>query len=91
LDEDFRLTVTLTVPAAAGSYEVCVAFGSCPVTWTNCTTVAAGSFASVTSIYDGGCTSVDNSTHFVRIRGIASPGFKCNPYTLSYRLEQGCY
>lgn len=92
-DEDFRLIATLTVPVGAGSYEFCIAKDACPGSWANCQTIVAGASNSWTFTYDGACGSPDNdgASFYVRIRGLASPGFKCNTYSLQYRFEQGCF
>jgi hypothetical protein len=90
-DEDYRLTVTLTVPADAGSYTFCAATACGNVT-NNCRTVPAGSSASLTFLLDGACTSgsTDSYSLYVRVAaGSTAPGFNCAPYRLSYFFDAG--
>ncbi|HEX6853604.1 MAG TPA: MopE-related protein [Candidatus Polarisedimenticolaceae bacterium] len=86
-DEDYNLDVTLTVPASAGSYELCVNVGSC--SFASCVTVPAGTSQSLRVLLDGDCTLTDNYITYVRVRGVGSPGFECVPYTLTYFFDAG--
>lgn len=86
-DEDYRLTVTLTVPAGAGSYTFCTD-SACGTVSTYCQTVNAGASASWSYPLDGSCGSGDSYSVYVRVSaGNYSPGFQCSPYTLSYFFD----
>ncbi len=90
-DEDFRLTLTLTVPVGGGSYALCSA-ASCAGVGGTCTAVAAGTSGSLAFQLDGSCTSgTDSYAYFVRVSPSTSPGTTCVPYTLSYRFDTGCF
>jgi hypothetical protein len=84
-DEDYTLTVSLTVPVGAGSYEFCFQTATCPPTF--CQTVNAGSSALWVQNLDGACPGQDNYGFYVTIRPLGSPGFECRPYTLSYTFD----
>jgi len=90
-DEDYRLVATLTVPADAGSYQVCVRPGSTCGDGT-CTTVLAGAMGSQSSVIDGGCSlfGSDSGSYFVTVRGVGAPAFECSPYTLRLEMQQAC-
>jgi hypothetical protein len=87
-DEDYRLTVTLTVPAGAGSYTFCTD-ASCGTVGNFCVTVNAGSSQSWTYSLDGSCSANDSYSAYFRISPGNAPGFKCSPYTLSYQFQSG--
>jgi hypothetical protein len=89
-DEDYRLTVTLTVPSGAGAYQFCTA-SSCGSITSNCTSVAAGASSSWVYELDGGCSPGGSDSYdvFVRVTAQASPGFECTPYVLTYKFESG--
>jgi len=92
LDEDNRVSVSLTVPAGAGSYQFCAATSadaSCGSF--TCQQVTAGSTATWTYNLDGSCTTTDNHFIYVSISGGTAPGFECLPYTLSYSNVAGCF
>jgi hypothetical protein len=89
-DEDFRLTVTLTVPPGAGSYQFCTA-PTCDQVANNCQVVSAGTSQTWTYNLDGSCPAIDSYSIFVRISAWTSPGFSCQPYTLSYNFLPGCF
>jgi hypothetical protein len=90
LDEDFRVRVTLTVPADAGSYEVCGRQGACGG-WSSCTTVAAGGTATIDLVQDGACPGNDSGTAYFQVAGVGAPAFECSPYTLTALVQTGCY
>ena len=88
-DEDYDLTVTLTVPAGAGSYVFCTD-PVCGSVGNNCQTVNAGSFNYWRYDLDGECgPSTDSYSVYFRISPGNSPGFECAPYTLSYFFDAG--
>lgn len=88
-DEDYQFTVTLTVPANAGSYQFCIGntgecgSGNLPY----CQPVSAGGSASWTYQLDGACASGDSYSFFVKVEGLSSPGFECSPYRLTYGFD----
>jgi hypothetical protein len=89
-DEDYHATVTLTVPAGVGSYELCMNTNSyCNWPAGYCFEVAAGTSTQLLQHLDGSCPGTDNYTVYVRIRGDNAPGFSCHPYTLSYQFLSG--
>lgn len=88
-DEDYNLDVTLTVPAGAGSYELCVNAAGCSFTAGDCFVVAAGSSQTVRIFLDGSCSGTDTYTPYIRVRGSGAPGFECRPYTLTYFFDAG--
>lgn len=89
-DEDYRLTVDLGTPAQAGTYELCVAVGTCDFPANSCTTVVSGSTSGVERMLDGACFgSPDTYTVFIRVRAVSSPGFSCLPYELTYSFISG--
>jgi hypothetical protein len=89
-DEDYRLTISLTVPAGAGSYLLCASL-DCASVGTNCVTVPAGSSGSRTFLLDGACgATVDSYSAYVRISPGNAPGYECRPYTLSYNFQTAC-
>ncbi len=92
-DEDYRMRVTLTVPADAGSYQVCARQSTCGGPWGACTTVAAGANASINVDRDGACDPFgsDSGTVYIEVRGIGAPAFECAPYTLAALVQTGCY
>jgi len=90
LDEDFRLTITLTVPQGAGSYLFCTG-DSCGSVDQNCVEVVAGQFDTWIWTLDGGCPGNDSYERFIRVTGDNFPGFECAPYTLQYTFEPGCF
>ena len=89
-DEDFKVTVTLTVPIDAGSYTFCTN-RTCDTVGTYCQTVFAGSSESWTWTLDGGCPGSDSYDIYIRVSPGSAPGFECHPYTLSYSLVAGCF
>jgi hypothetical protein len=89
LDEDYTASVTLTVPAGAGSYEFCMNTNSCGWPAGYCFEVAAGGTTTLSQNLDGACPGSDNYTVYVRIHGDNAPGFQCHPYTLSYFFDAG--
>ena len=86
--EDYRLTVTLSVPAGAGSYIFCSDMG-CGMVGNNCQTVGAGTSASSAFVLHGVCSSIDSYSIYVRVAAGNAPGFQCHPYTLSYFFDAG--
>ena len=86
--EDYRLVVTLTVPANAGSYVFCTST-ACGTVANSCQTVNTGTSASSTFSLHGSCFATDSYSVFVRVTAGASPGFQCHPYTLTYFFEAG--
>jgi hypothetical protein len=87
-DEDYTLTVTLTVPAGAGSYEFCTN-NTCGAVSTYCQVVAQGASFTWTWDLDGGCPGNDTYAIYFRIRPANAPGFECLPYTLRYGFDSG--
>ena len=91
-DEDYRLSVTLTVPPGAGSYQFCMTGHTTTCgTFPTCISVPAGSSQTLQVTLDGACPAVDSYSVFVRISAGTSPGFACSPYTLSYGFVPGCF
>jgi hypothetical protein len=88
-DEDYRMTITLTVPAGAGSYQLCGNGGSCSG-FTNCTTVSAGASGSIQIGFDGACPGNDDGSAFVQITGQGAPAYECLPYTLRGSVAMAC-
>jgi hypothetical protein len=88
-NEDYRMSVTLTVPAAAGGYELCMNTDSCSFAGSNCITVPAGQTMTLTQVLAGSCLATDQYDVYVRVRGVTLPGFDCHPYTLSYFFDAG--
>jgi hypothetical protein len=91
-DEDYAITATLTVPAGAGSYEVCNTQGGCGVG--TCRTVAEGTSGNVQIWKDGSCCPDsfcnDSGTWWIFVRGVGAPAFECQAYTLVANTQQGC-
>ena len=87
-DEDYKLSVTLTVPAGAGSYQFCTA-GACGSVGDYCATVYAGNSYTWTYSLDGGCPGNDDYSIYVRISAGGAPGYECRPYKLSYYFQSG--
>jgi hypothetical protein len=88
-DEDYRLTVTLTVPPGAGSYQFCTS-AACASLGDTCQTINAGSSSFWTWDLDGDCSQTSDSySIYFRIAPWNSPGFECLPYTLSYFFDAG--
>ncbi len=91
-DEDYQMSVTLTVPSGAGSYQFCTHGSDCNAIGSFCATVGAGSSYTWTYNLDGGCPGNDSYGIFVRIAGGGAPGFECKPYKLSYTFDaQRCF
>jgi hypothetical protein len=90
-DEDYELTITLSVPAGAGSYQFCAARDSCAFGGSNCITVNAGASASLSFRLDGSCAGgSDSYSVYVRVGGgSTAPGMSCKPYGLSYFFDAG--
>jgi len=87
-DEDYRLTVTLTVPAGAGSYSFCAStVGTCDQA--NCQSVVAGTNQSWIYQLDGACGVSDAYQVFVTVLPGAAPGYECRPYALAYKFDSG--
>jgi hypothetical protein len=86
-NEYYHLQVSLTVPAGAGSYELCVNTGTC--SFSNCIAVAAGAMGTLTDHLQGSCLANDSYDVYVRVRGLSAPGFSCLAYTLSYFFGAG--
>lgn len=87
-DEDYKLVLTLSVPAGAGSYKFCTDT-ACGNAGNNCQTVNAGQSAAWTWSLDGACPDSDSYSVYVRIEPGNAPGFECAPYTLKYQLISG--
>ena len=93
IDEDYAITATLSVPAGAGSYQLCENQGSCDLGAMTCITVAAGTSATLQSWKDGCCSPIgcdDSGTSWFVIRGLGSPGFECLPYNVVFGTQRGC-
>jgi hypothetical protein len=90
-DEDYRMVAQLTVPAGAGSYQVCVRGGGTCGDGA-CTTVMAGTTGSANAVIDGGCSlfGSDSGTFWITVRGAGAPAFQCNSYALRLELQQAC-
>ncbi len=92
LDEDFRATVYLTPPPGK-RYRLCVD-GSCVSgSGGNCVDVTGPNTASRSFTFDGSCCPGGCSdSHDVHVKVLGLSGsHDCHPYTLTYRVEQGCY
>jgi hypothetical protein len=87
-DEDFRLTITLTVPAGAGSYQFC-SDTACGTVSNYCVTVPAGGSNYWQWNLDGSCPGIDSYSVYVRVSPGNSPGFACAAYSLSYYFQSG--
>jgi hypothetical protein len=92
-DEDYKIKITLTVPANAGSYRLCKTGGSCSTSTGDCITVTAGTSATFERNYDGACSPFGNDSfdEFIHIQGLNAPAFECTPYTLKYQFLTGCF
>lgn len=90
-DEDYQARVSLTVPASAGAYEICMNTDSCSWPSGYCFTANPGETLTVSQYLDGACGpgQTDRYTVYVRIRGTGTPGFECAPYGLSYYFDAG--
>lgn len=88
-DEDYEFRATLTVPADAGSYQICMNINSCG--FSNCVTVAAGTSGTVRQWQDGACGpgQTDSYTGYILVQGSGAPAFECSPYSLSYVFDAG--
>jgi hypothetical protein len=98
-DEDYRITVRLTVPPNAGTYEFCVDSTDCtdldvtPNNW--CTNVSAGNTGTLQWYRDGccsglaGCNGADSYDLWIRVRGVGGTAYECSPYTLEYEFDAG--
>ena len=85
--EDYKLNVTLTVPAGAGSYSFCTDL-ACATVGNFCQTVNAGQSFTWTYSLDGTCGSPNDSySVYVRVSPGGGPGFSCAPYTLTYNFD----
>jgi len=91
-DEDYKLTVTLTVPVGPGPYPLCRTGGSCGADGT-CVTVTAGTSDSISMTYDGGCAPIGNDSYdeFIHVYGVSAPAFECRNYKIDYRFQSGCF
>jgi hypothetical protein len=91
LDEDYKLTVTLTVPIGAGSYRLCRS-ASCGGDG-SCITASAGESISMSMTYDGGCSPTGNDSYdeYIHVYGVNAPAHECRPYRIDYRFESGCF
>lgn len=91
LDEDYRASVTLTVPSGAGSFQLCMNVGSCGWADSDCVEIAEGTSATLQRDMDGQCLigTTDSYTIYVRVRGDNAPGMECRPYTLAYNFDAG--
>jgi hypothetical protein len=91
-DEDYAITARLTVPAGAGSYEVCSHRGdSCDEG--TCEAVAEGTTGSIQVWLDGCCTlpgCTEKGHWWLHVRPLAAPGRECRQYTLTLSTQQGC-
>jgi hypothetical protein len=86
------MRVTLTVPADAGSYQVCARQSTCGG-WATCSTIAAGANGSINVDRDGACDPFgsDSGTVYIEVRGVGAPALECSPYTLAALVQTGCY
>jgi hypothetical protein len=92
LDEDYELTVTLSVPVGAGSYQLCAARDTCAFGVADCVTVNENSSGSLKFRLDGSCVSSANDSYPVYVRvagGSTPPSTSCKPYGLSYFFDAG--
>ena len=89
-DEDYQLTVWLTVPSGAGSYQFCTG-SSCDSVSGSCQVVLAGQTLGWTWTLDGGCPGNDEYSRYYRIYGNTSPAYECSPYILEYSFTPGCF
>jgi hypothetical protein len=92
-DEDYFVTVELTVPPGGGSYQLCMRPGaSCAFEASECIEVAAGQTGRIERFLDGSCTPLsplDSYDVRIRVRGDDAPAFECRPYTLRYTFDAG--
>ena len=95
VDEDYLITVKLTVPANAGSYEFCSVSSVCEDVDYRCETVPAGQTGQLQWYKDGccsganGCSGADSYDLWIRVRGIGAPAFECDDYVLEYEFDAG--
>jgi len=89
-DEDYQLSIALTAPQGAGSYQLCTGRSIGGVN-DFCVEVLAGQNRNFTYTFDGSCASVDNYSVFLRIFGDNLPDFQCAPYVLTYNFIPGCF
>lgn len=88
LDEDYRLTVTLQVPAGAGApYTFAATSPACSTAGS--VTVNPGQSGQLIRTFDGSCGGVDSYTIFVHVQ--ANGPTACANYTLTYQLQMGCF
>ncbi len=81
-DEDYLMTVQLTVPAGAGSYSLCISSSDCSSVGDTCISVGDGQTDDITIGLDGSCSgNPDSYQFFVRIEGSLG-SFACSPYEL---------
>ncbi|MBX3249215.1 MAG: putative metal-binding motif-containing protein [Myxococcales bacterium] len=95
--ERSTLQVTFRAPSGSGSYEICGAATSCPSSWTNCFSVAAGATRTFTlngrtACCSGiGCSTDNSDWFYLRVRGLgATPSWSCQPYSLEYTGDEAC-
>lgn len=89
LDEDSEFRTTLTVPADAGSHQVCVETNACTATPSPCLAVSAADSLTLPLQRDGASTITDVFDFYLTVRGPNAPAFACTPYTLSYLFDAG--
>ncbi len=97
-DEDYRITLQLTVPPGAGSYEVCAQMWqdgqspSCGSSWSCSSPISAGTSGTISVVADGQCLvgTTDNSSAYIRVRGVGAPAMECRAYTLTATLSTYC-
>ncbi len=94
-NEHSTLTVTIAVPAGAGSYQLCGNKNSCS-SFPTCVTVTGGTTGSITLNGDSACCSgafcsTDNSENFyLRVTGVGAPRWECSSYQLTYTGDEAC-
>ncbi len=96
-NEVSTLTVTLSVPAGAGSFQICGVKNTCGgLPGSNCITVNGGMSGTITMRGDSACCSgifcsTNNSaTFYLRVRGLAAQAWECQSYTLEYSGDEAC-
>jgi len=88
-DEDYRLTVTLSVPAGAGAPYTFSVVPAAACSTSSPVLVNPGQSGQIIRTMDGGCPGVDDYTIWVHV--YANGPTTCDNYTLTYLFEMGCY
>ncbi|MAQ18663.1 MAG: hypothetical protein CMN30_28190 [Sandaracinus sp.] len=98
--ERSTLRVTISVPAGAGSYQLCVDEDTdCSFEGGECITVAGGASGTLTARGDSApcacvpftsCSTSNDENFIIRVRGIGAPASECLPYSLTWQADEAC-